>query len=140
VLTKEKAIENSIQLVKKCKNIFVGSIGDNGYPNIKCMFNMEVEGISRVWLGTNTSSKKVEQFKINPKACIYFVDTKNFEGLMLTGSMKILGDEKSKNRLWREGFEMYYPKGVQDPDYTVLRFVTKEVNYYQGLQNIAFKI
>ena len=59
---------------------------------------------------------------------------------MLLGEMEILRDIKSRQRIWREGFERYYPKGVNDPDYTVLRFTSCSCNYYHGLQNVTFQV
>lgn len=127
-------------LVAGSEKVLVGSIDFEGYPVVKAMFNMEYEGLSRFWLGTNISSEKVRQFRENPKACLYFVDMEGFHGLTLTGTMEVLEDSDLKERLWREGFEMYYPKGVTDPDYCVLRFTAEKARYYHALEKINFAI
>lgn len=136
----EEAKTNSLKLVKNCNIVMVGSNGSNGYPNIKAMFKVEAEGLKTMWLSTNTSSKRVTQFKENPKACLYFVDQSGFKGLMLVGDMEVLTDIESRKRLWSEGCEVYYPLGVEDPDYSVLRFTAKWGNYYHGLQNVSFEL
>lgn len=136
----EEAKTNSLKLVKNCNIVMVGSNGSNGYPNIKAMFKVEAEGLKTMWLSTNTSSKRVTQFKENPKACLYFVDQSEFKGLMLVGDMEVLIDIESRKRLWSEGCEVYYPLGVEDPDYSVLRFTAKWGNYYHGLQNVSFEL
>ena len=118
----------------------VGSIDGEGYPNIKAMLNLETEGLKTIYFGTNTSTKRVSAFLKNPKASVYFMDPVQFQGLMLVGDMEVLSDPESKKRLWREGFEIYYPLGVTDPDYTVLRFTTKWGNYYHGLQNASYEV
>lgn len=59
---------------------------------------------------------------------------------MLTGEIEVLSDIESKKRLWWDGCERFYPLGVEDPDYSVLRFIAKCGNYYQGLKNISFDI
>jgi general stress protein 26 len=104
------------------------------------MLKMEMEGLKTVWLSTTSSSRRVKQFQKDPRACIYFLDPTDYKGLMLVGEMEVLSDPDSKGRLWREGFEMYYPKGVSDPDYSVLRFTAKRGNYYHGLRNTSFDI
>jgi general stress protein 26 len=109
-----------------------------GFPNIKAMLKMENQGLKKIWFSTNTSSKRVEQIKKNPKACVYFVDSNEFKGLMLVGNIKIL--QSSRQRLWQEGFERYYPLGVDDPDYSVLCFTGMWGNFYHGLSNIDFEI
>jgi general stress protein 26 len=139
-MNNEEALIKSKQLIEGCSVAMVGSVSDSGYPNIKAMFKIEADGIRTVWFSTNTSSARVSQFRENPKACVYFHDPENFQGLMLVGRMDMLSDLESKRRLWREGWEVYYPLGVMDPDYSVLRFTARSCNYYHGLQNISFEI
>ena len=139
-MTKQEAKSQGLELVDKSKTCHVGTNGDNGYPNIKAMFSLKHEGLKHVWFSTNTSSKRVQQLKKDNRACIYYVDEKNFKGLMLTGMMEILQDLKSRKMLWAEGNEKYYPLGVTDPDYSVLRFSAKSGNYYHRLSNVTFEV
>ena len=48
-----------------------------------------------------------------------------FRGVMLIGTMEVLEDSQSKEMIWQEGDTMYYPEGVTDPDYCVLRFTAE---------------
>jgi general stress protein 26 len=43
----------------------------------------------------------------------------DFKGLCLSGMA--IPDAEARASLWVEGWEMYYPAGRDDPDYTVLR-------------------
>lgn len=54
--------------------------------------------------------------------------------------MEVVTDEATRKKLWYDGSERYYPLGINDPDYSVLRFTAKKGNYYHGLQNISFDI
>ena len=139
-MNEEAAIQKSLELADRAETAMLGTNGDNGYPNIKAMFKMENEGLKVIRFSTNTSSKRVSQLTRDKKACIYLVDTKTFEGLMLVGEIEVLRDTKSRQRIWREGFERYYPKGVNDPDYTVLRFTSLWGNYYHGRRNVTFEV
>ncbi|MDN3956331.1 pyridoxamine 5'-phosphate oxidase family protein [Sporolactobacillus laevolacticus] len=131
----------ALKLVEKSKNIVVSSIDDQGYPNAKMMFNArERDGIKYFYLTTNTSSLRVSQFKKNPKASLYFSDTRFFKGLMLLGDIEVLTDEKSKELIWRDGDEIYYPLGVTDPDYCVLKFTGKSGRYYSKFKSTEFII
>ena len=51
---------------------------------------------------------------------------------MLKGTMEVLQDSQSKEMIWCDGDEMYYPKGVNDPDYYVLKFTAKGGRYYSN--------
>ena len=139
-MQKEEAIREALALANRSEIAMLGTNGDNGYPNIKAMIKMENEGLNRIWFSTNTSSKRIGQLVRNSKACVYFVDFEQWMGLMLVGDVEVLQDMESRQRLWRKGFEKYYPLGVTDPDYSVLRFTAQWGNYYHALSNVTFEL
>jgi len=139
-LNKKDAITQSLELVENSAICMVGTNREDGFPNIKSMFNLKHEGINLFWFSTNTSSARVQQLRKDNRVCVYFMDEKLHKGLMLTGTMENLQDIDSKKLLWSEKSEKYYPLGIEDPDYSVLRFTAKEGNFYHALQNINFEI
>jgi general stress protein 26 len=98
------------------------------------------EGIKVFYFTTNTSSMRVAQFRNNDKACLYFCDRRFFRGVMLTGTMEVLEDQESKDMVWQEGDTMYYPGGVTDPDYCVLRFTAEKGRYYCNFHSEEFEV
>ena len=46
----------------------------------------------------------------------------------------------AKALIWREGDTMYYPEGVNDPDYCVLRFTASAGRYYSNFKSEDFAI
>lgn len=136
----ENIINKSLELMNSCKFAMVGSNGEGGFPNIKAMIKIQAEGLNRIWFSTNTSTKRVAQFRANPKASIYFTDLEKCTGLMLVGNMEVLEDAEIKQRFWSDGCEKYYPLGVTDPDYCILCFTAKWGNYYESLSNTTFEL
>lgn len=129
------------KLIDKANMSIVSYVDDQGFPISKAMLApREREGIKVFWFTTNTSSNKVKFFKENPKASIYFVDKRFFRGVSLIGTMEVLETAEAKERIWREGDTMYYPEGVTDPDYCVLRFTAETGRYYSNFNSEDFKI
>jgi general stress protein 26 len=128
-------------LIDKQGISFISSVCEDGFPNTKAMLPPRArEGIRAFYFTTNTSSMRVAQYRKNPKACIYFCDKRLFRGVILKGSMEVLEDPASKEMIWREGDEMYYPKGVADPDYCVLKFTASSGRYYSSFKSDVFVI
>lgn len=127
-------------LVSTSRDAIACAVDENGYPTAKTLFVRKCEGLHTFWFSTNTSAIRTAQWQADPKACIYFVDHVGFHGLMLTGTMQVCLDDESKRAIWQPGDEMYYPKGVSDPDYAVLRFTAERGNYYHGLEKALFAI
>jgi Uncharacterized stress protein (general stress protein 26) len=137
-MQEEEARRKALALVERSEIALVGSNGEDGHPWIKAMLKMETEGLETVWFSTNTSSRRVAQFLRDARASVYFVDFSDWMGLMLRGEIEVLSDSESRKRLWRDGYERYYPLGIDDPDYAVLRFSAANANYYHQLDNLSF--
>jgi general stress protein 26 len=59
---------------------------------------------------------------------------------MLRGTMEVLQDKESKAMIWKDGDEMYYPGGVTDPDYCVLKFIAQNGRYYRNFKSENFEV
>ncbi len=114
---------------------------EEGFPVSRAMLPpRERSGIREFWFTTNTSSKKVKCFREDPKASIYFVDKRFYRGVSLVGTMEVLETAEARERIWREGDTMYYPEGVNDPDYCVLKFTAVRGRYYSNFSSEDFEI
>ncbi len=128
-------------MIDKASVSIISSIDEDGFPNSKAMLPpRKRKGIKYMFFTTNTSSMRVKQYAKNPKACVYFFDKRFYRGVMLRGTMKVLRDSASKQLIWKDGDEMYYPKGVTDPDYCVLRFTAQNGRYYSNFKSENFVI
>ena len=128
-------------LIDKTSVTFIGSVDEFGFPNMKAMFApRRREGLKEFWFTTNTSSRRVMQYRINSKACVYFCDKRFFRGVQLIGTMEVLENSKTKEMIWQDGDVMYYPGGVSDPDYCVLKFTAFKGRYYTNFNSEDFEV
>ena len=90
-------MERIVSLVSRAPNALIGSVDEEGYPNVKAMLPpRKREGLERIYFSTNTSSRRVTQFRENPKASLYFYDPNSFQGVMLKGEMEVVEEFKYK--------------------------------------------
>lgn len=137
-----KTKEHIIEFIKKQKVSFIASVDEDGFPNMKAMFAPRKIEENCFYFTTNTSAMRSQQFMKNPKASIYFFNKGRFkyEGIMLTGTMEVLQDDKTKQEIWRAGDTMFYKQGVTDPNYCVLKFTATKGRYYCDLKTESFDI
>ncbi|HKM35175.1 MAG TPA: pyridoxamine 5'-phosphate oxidase family protein [Lachnospiraceae bacterium] len=134
----EKTIGN---LIDKASYSQICYVDVEGFPITKAMLKpRERNGIKEFWFTTNTSSNKVKFYKQNSKASIYFIDKRFFRGVNLIGTMEVLETPEAKERIWQQGDTMYYPLGVTDPDYCVLKFTATQGRYYSNFHSEDFYI
>lgn len=125
-------------LMGKSAAVYLTTI-EGGYPYTRAMLNLrntkrypnqvrlfaDHQDDLLVYFSTNTASGKVRQIKANPRVSAYYCDPSHFHGLMLGGDIEIIDSPELRHALWNEGWEMYYPKGPDDPDHTVMRLLPK---------------
>ncbi len=128
-------------IIDKATISIISSIDETGFPNTKAMLPpRKREGIRQLFFTINTSSMRVKQYIANSKACIYFFDKRFFRGVMLIGTMAVLNESTTKEIIWRDGDEVYYPKGLADPDYCVLKFTAQKSRYYSNFKSEDFEV
>ena len=131
------------KFIDKQKVGFICSIDDENYPNVKAMLKprKRIE-LKEFYFSTNTSSMRVNQYKNNSNASIYFYHKGliKYVGVMLKGKMEVLTDQKTKNMIWKKGDTIFYKKGKTDPNYCVLKFTATSGRYYCDLKTENFYI
>jgi general stress protein 26 len=152
-MTEQEALELGLRLVETAQVAYLTTINGEGFPETRSMFNLrrkeQFPGIRvfdreperfTAWFTTNTSSSKVAQIRSNPHACVYYSKPGEWRGLMLAGLIRVIGDADMKRGLWQEGWEMYYPGGPDDPDYSLLRFDPSAFKYYHQLNLVRVNL
>ena len=69
---------------------------------------------------------------------VYFMLPDEFKGLCLSG--RAVADPLARAALWVEGWEMYYPAGPDDPDYTVLRIDPDRARGWSSSRSFDFDL
>jgi general stress protein 26 len=150
----EEVKKSALKLISESKAAYLTTIDSDGFPITRAMFNLRnkeqfpefseffqnQENIFTIYISTNTASTKVKHLKNNPLLCVYFCDADNFQGFMLGGSVEFIDDAKSKKNIWLDWWTQYYPKGIEDPDYTLLRLNPKTGRYYYKLKQVNFEL
>lgn len=131
-----KVVNDTINNSKIC---MLSYIGTDGYPATKALLmprRKEKSGI--YWFSTVNNSTKVNGYRQNNKASVYFFDQNKYIGVSLSGTMEIIDDVKEKANYWTEGDELFYPNGKTSDDYVILKFMAETGRLYAQIQHFNF--
>ncbi|MFC1761342.1 pyridoxamine 5'-phosphate oxidase family protein [Planctomycetota bacterium] len=92
------------------------------YPALTGLFEEEANPYV-LYMSTSMNSNKMARIQGNPKVSAYFCNPPQFHGLMLGGEIEIIMDQDLKNKIWQEGWTMYYPNGPEGPEYGIIKLV-----------------
>ena len=136
--------EFSNKLLEEGKAASFTTIDEEGYPHTRGIFNLRnikqfptlsdffkrhQEDLT-IYISTNTSSNKVRHVKTNSKVSMCVLNPDSGRGITLGGEVEVITDEKIKKELWLDWWTQYYPKGVNDEDYTILRLRPKSIEIW----------
>jgi general stress protein 26 len=133
-------------LMKKSDPVFLTTIDEEGFPLTRAMLNLRnpdlypglepfMDGARELYFTTNTSLPKVAQIEHNPHACAYFCSPSEWRGLSIRGGIEVISDSAIKKKIWQDGWTLYYPGGIDDPEYTLIRLTPKLIKGYRQLQH-----
>jgi general stress protein 26 len=122
--------------------VILSTIGPNGAPQTRALVNIRNKNISpnlveyfkttdRIFLMTNTHTDKIGQMHANSAASLYAYDNE-FNGMLLTGGVAEITDEKIKDAIWDDSLTRYYPGGRRGGDFSVIEFAPKTFKTYRG--------
>ncbi len=129
------------EFISKQKISLISSVDEEGYPATRALIQPVLIDGNDIYFATYTSSRKVQHYRNNSKACVYFYQTgRNYEGVELKGNMIVLTDQSIKDRFWKTFFKRFYKKGVTDPDYCILKFTGFEAQWFSNQSTQTIKL
>jgi len=143
-----------LDLMASAGDVCVACVDEDGLPQIRVMFNLrnrasfpalvpffeKHEDDFLVTLATNTSSPKVRQLRARPEIAVLYSDNPKFHSLMVSGRAEFVDDIGIKKALWQNGWEIFYPGGPSDPDYTVVRLRPVKAKGWRGDNPYSFSL
>lgn len=134
--------DDVLKLMNEAEVVYLATISEKG-PRIRALVNLRradlYPGAAKithadftVYLATSAASDKVADIRANRAVSVYYCDPKTFHGVMLAGTAEVLDDPALKATLWCEGWKIYWPAGVDDPDYVVVRINPDEIKGWWG--------
>ena len=110
------------------------TLTESGAPRARTMDPFEPDSQFVIWMGTNLSSRKVEELRRDPRVAIYYQDPGGAGYVTLEGVARLVDDVVEKARRWKEEWAQFYT----DREATYLLIAVEPirlevVNYRRGV-------
>lgn len=81
----------------------------------------------------------VAQLRQNNNCSVYFNLPEKISGVNLVGITEEITDIEIKKHFWHFGWTIYYPKGITDPDFTLLKFTSSHIKSWANANMFEFE-
>ena len=137
----EEVIKSKTAELNPGVGVTLSLLDHEGYPTTSTLSISKADGIRQITFATGLNSNKVKRAKQDKRAsvCIFGDDYAGGEcyNITLVGDVEILTDAEIKKATWYDGLEEHFPGGIDDPNYCVLKFVTKRYNLWVDIEEEA---
>lgn len=131
-------IIRAASIMRAAADATIATVDENGFPSASKISSIRTDGIKTVWFSTGLNSGKVRRLSKNNKCSVCYCDGGN--NVTLQGTVEILTDPDIKRDLWVDWFINHFPGGIEDPNYCILKFVTRNVKLWVDLQVGEFEL
>lgn len=125
VAGRERLLAASREIMQGARYCALVTLDGDGQPQARIMDPFAPDEEMVVWLGTNRSSRKVEQIRSDPRVTLFYFDADTLGYVTLVGHAYLVDDPEEKAQRWKEGWEAFYPGDRES--YLLIRVVPRRL-------------
>lgn len=127
------------ELLGEFENAVLVTHGDQFPFHARPMAIARVERNCDLWFFTGRSSIKVREIENDQHVLILCQDEMR-RYVALHAAAKLIFDRAKAAELWKESYQAWFPKGVNDPDVVLIRAQAEHAEYWdnQGFKSVRY--
>jgi general stress protein 26 len=129
-------------MVRKLKTCMLTTRSADGM-RARPMHALPDQNAGWIYFITDRQGAKEEEIRAAPEVCLAFAETGSNTYLSMTGRADLTHDRAKIGELWSAEAQAWWPKGPDDPDVRLLRFIPESAEYWDARGNsiiVAFKL
>lgn len=108
------------ELLKDFDTAMLVTRSADGNMHARPMAVAELEPNADAYFVTSIESPKVAEIEADPRVTLTFQGPNRFAAV--AGRASVVRDRELLDRLWKEAWKVWFPKGKEDPDVSLLKF------------------
>lgn len=119
-------------IVDKIEVGMLTTMESDGEHRSRPMQTQKFDAEGNLWFFTSRSSHKTDELLENPNVNVSYADTESQSYVSIIGEASLVNDPAVKKELWSPVAKAWFPKGLDDPNLTVLKVKVKEAEYWDS--------
>ncbi|MFT5761715.1 MAG: general stress protein 26 [Polaribacter sp.] len=133
--SKEALIKAAKEIMNSTGTCALITQDKNGVSRVRTMDPFPPEENATVWLGTNSTSRKVTQIKQNNLVTLYYRDKDDSGYVTIHGKATLVNNEQEKSKHWKETWKSFYPNKKEN--YLLIKVVPLWMEIVSPPRNIV---
>lgn len=134
-MSNSEAISKIWNLIRDVKIAMLTTITPQGELHSRPMATQESEFDGHLWFLTRQSAGKVDEIRHGSNVSLTFVNNDAHAFVALAGSASVSQDRQKIHELWHPMHAIWFPKGNDDPEISVIRVTAESAEYWESPGN-----
>jgi len=130
----ETLISAAREIMEASRYAALVTLTESGTPRARTMDPFPPDSQFVIWMGTNRTSRKVQDLQRDPRVLVYYQDPSGTGYVSIEGTARLVDDSVEKDRRWKEEWAAFYPDRAATYLLIAIKPVRLEVvNYRLGV-------
>ena len=128
----EDSVAKLRELIKDIKIAMLTTVEADGSLRSRPMGTQQTEFDGDLWFFTGKSSGKVTEIQHNQQVNLSFAEPGDNRYVSVSGRAELVDDRSKEKELWNPFIKAWFPKGLDDPDLTLLKIKVEAAEYWDA--------
>ncbi len=130
--------EHLYDLLKDFDTAMLVTKSADGHMHARPMAVAELRADANAYFVTSIDSPKASEIGVDPIVTLTFQSSKQYASV--SGHAEIVRDRALIDRLYKEDWKIWFPKGKADPSISLIKFTAQDAEYWDnaGAQGLKF--
>lgn len=131
--SRQDVIKKLGELINATKVGMLTTVADEeGTLRSRPMATQQVEFDGDLWFLTSIDSPIANEIEKDHRVNVSYADSSENHYISVSGTARVLRDQKKIKSLWNPWYKAWFPKGVNDPSIALLRVQVDSAEYWDG--------
>jgi general stress protein 26 len=127
-----KDIEQVADLIRGIRVAMLTTVGSDGELHGRPMATQDLDFDGTLWFFTAAGSAKADALSQDPRVAVAYSDEPRSRYVSLSGTARVVRDQKKIRELWKPILKAWFPKGLDDPELALLEVTVTGGEYWDA--------
>ena len=120
------------ELIKDIKIALLVTTGDGGKLRGRPMAAMNKDFDGDLWFASREGAPKLAEIAEHAQVLLAYSEPKSQNYVSVSGTATVVRDRSKVKELWSEGARVWFPKGPDDPDLSLIRVAVESAEFWDA--------
>jgi general stress protein 26 len=140
ITDREAAVKKLGDLIKDIHIAMLTTEEDDGTLRSRPMGTQQVEFDGDLWFFNKEHSPKVKEVQHERNVNVSYADPKGQTYVSVSGKASLVNDHQKMEELWNPILKAWFPKGLEDPELSLLKVEVEEAEYWDSPNGAVVQI